>query len=96
MIDLFTLENLGTLVMLCFLQAVLGFYNLLYISIESQRAPVAQQKALRFWGITLAVALSVVLLCVMIHLIDALAEPFHIFALTGTLEGMSTLPHASL
>jgi len=27
--------------MLCFLQAVLGFDNLLYISIESQRAPVA-------------------------------------------------------
>ena len=73
--------------MLCFLQAVLGFYNLLYISIESQRAPVAQQKALRFWGITLAVALSVVLLFVMIHLIDALSKPFHIFAWTGILEG---------
>ena len=87
MIDLFTLENLGTLVMLCFLQAVLGFDNLLYISIESQRAPVAHQKAVRFWGIILAVALRVVLLFVMIHLIDALAEPFHIFAWTGILEG---------
>ena len=49
MTDLFTLENLGTLLMLCFLQAVLGFDNLLYISIESQRAPVAHQKAVRFW-----------------------------------------------
>ena len=37
MTDLFTLENLGTLLMLCFLQAVLGFDNLLYISIESFR-----------------------------------------------------------
>ena len=43
------------LIMLCFLQAVLGFDNLLYISIESQRAPVAQQKAVRFWGIIIDV-----------------------------------------
>ena len=45
MTDLLTIENLGNLLMLCFLQAVLGFDNLLYISIESQRAPVAQQAA---------------------------------------------------
>ena len=38
MADLLTIENLGNLLMLCFLQAVLGFDNLLYISIESQRA----------------------------------------------------------
>ena len=42
MADLLTFENLFNLLMLCFLQAVLGFENLLYISIESQRAPVAQ------------------------------------------------------
>ena len=65
MADLFTLTNLGNLLMLCFLQAVLGFDNLLYISIESQRAPVAQQKSVRFWGILIAVALRVVLLFVM-------------------------------
>ena len=51
MTDLLTIENLGNLLMLCFLQAVLGFDNLLYISIESQRAPVAQQAAVRRWGI---------------------------------------------
>ena len=50
MADLFTLENLGNLIMLCFLQAVLGFDNLLYISIESQRAPVAQQRQVRYWA----------------------------------------------
>lgn len=47
MTDLLTIENLGNLLVLCFLQAVLGFDNLLYISIESQRAPVAQQAAVR-------------------------------------------------
>lgn len=87
MADLLTIENLGNLVMLCFLQAVLGFDNLLYISIESQRAPVAQQKAVRFWGIIIAVALRVVLLFTMIRLIDALAEPFYIFDWEGVITG---------
>ncbi len=87
MADLITLENLGSLLMLCFLQAVLGFDNLLYISIESQRAPVAQQQALRRWGIIIAVALRILLLFTMIKLIDALAEPFYIFEWTGVLEG---------
>lgn len=87
MADLLTLENLGNLLVLCFLQAVLGFDNLLYISIESQRAPVAQQKSVRFWGILIAVALRVVLLFVMIRLIDALAAPFFIFNFPGIIEG---------
>ncbi len=87
MTDLFTFENLGNLAILIFLQAVLGFDNLLYISIESQRAPKDQQKAVRFWGILIAVGLRVVLLFVMIHLIEALAKPFYIFAWPGVLEG---------
>lgn len=87
MLDLLTLENATNLVMLCFLQAVLGFDNLLYISIESQRAPVAQQKAVRTWGIIIAVALRVVLLFTMIQLIAALNEPFYIFDIPGILEG---------
>lgn len=87
MADLLTFENMGNLLMLCFLQAVLGFDNLLYISIESQRAPVAQQKSVRFWGIILAVVLRVVLLFVMIRLIDAMAEPFFIFDWVGIIEG---------
>ena len=36
--DVFSLDNLFTLAMLTLLQAVLGFDNLLYISLESQRA----------------------------------------------------------
>jgi len=87
MADLLTLENLGNLLMLCFLQAVLGFDNLLYISIESQRAPVANQKSVRYWGIIIAVALRVVLLFVMIRLIDALSEPFFVMNYPGIIEG---------
>lgn len=87
MADLLTLQNLGNLLMLCFLQAVLGFDNLLYISIESKRAPVAQQQAVRFWGIIVAVVLRIVLLFAMIRLIDALAEPFYIFDFPGIITG---------
>ena len=87
MADLLTLENAINLIMLCFLQAVLGFDNLLYISIESKRAPVAQQKSVRMWGILIAVALRVVLLFTMIQLIDAMSAPFYIFDWTGLIEG---------
>jgi predicted tellurium resistance membrane protein TerC len=87
MADLLTIENLGNLIMLCFLQEVLGFDNLLYISIESQRAPVAQQAAVRKWGIIIAVALRIVLLFVMIQLIDAMAEPFFVMNWEGVITG---------
>ena len=87
MADLLMLENLGNLAMLCFLQAVLGFDNLLYISIESQRAPAHLQSRVRFWGILVAVALRVVLLFVMIRLIGALSEPFFVLGWVGVIEG---------
>jgi predicted tellurium resistance membrane protein TerC len=87
MADLLTFENLGNLLMLFFLQAVLGFDNLLYISIESRRAPPEAQKSVRFWGIIIAVGMRVVLLFVMIALIDALSVPFYVFDWPGILQG---------
>lgn len=87
MTDLLTIENLGNLLVLCFLQAVLGFDNLLYISIESQRAPAASQASVRRWGILIAVALRVVLLFIMIRLIDAMSDPFFILGWDGILTG---------
>ena len=87
MADLLTLENLVNLLMLCFLQAVLGFDNLLYISIESQRAPAKLQRSVRRNGILLAVALRIVLLFIMIELIDSLKNPFFILHFPGIIEG---------
>ncbi len=87
MADLLTLKNLTDLVVLIFLQAVLGFDNLLYISIESQRAPEGSQRRVRFWGIILAVALRIVLLFVMIQLIETLKTPFWTFDLPGIITG---------
>jgi len=87
MADLLTIQNLGTLLVLCFLQAVLGLDNLLCISTESQPAPVAQQAAVRKWSILLAVALRIALLFVMIKAIEAMAAPFFILNWEGVLTG---------
>ncbi len=87
MADLFTLANLGNLGVLIFLQAVLGFDNLLYISIESRRAPEADQAAVRRWGILIALALRILLLFIMMQLIELLEAPFFSINWTGVLEG---------
>ena len=87
MLDVFTLENLFNLLVLLFLQAVLGFDNLLYISIESQRAPKEVQKQVRRNGILMALGLRIILLIAMLFLIDALAEPFYTFAWEGVITG---------
>lgn len=55
--------------MLVALQAVLGFDNLLYISIESKRAPEHARRKVRRIGIALAIALRIILLYVLIHAI---------------------------
>ena len=87
MMEIITFENIVNLVMLIFLQAVLGFDNLLYISIESKRAPEKYQKSVRFWGIIIAVSLRIILLFLMILLLDMLSEHFYIFNQKGVIEG---------
>ncbi len=87
MADLFTLGNLGNLAVLIFLQAVLGFDNLQYISIESQRAPIVDQARVRRMGILIAIALRIVLLFAMIQLIGALEAPFFSLNFPGLIEG---------
>jgi predicted tellurium resistance membrane protein TerC len=55
---LFTIDNFVTLAMLTLLQAVLGLHNLLYISLESKRAPEKEQKRVRNLGIGMAIRKS--------------------------------------
>ena len=72
-------ENLLTLGFLVLLQAVLGFDNLLYISLASKRAPAEDQQRVRKLGIALAVILRIALLFVLIKLIALVdKELFHI------------------
>lgn len=63
------LDNLFTLFMLILLQAVLGFDNLLYISLESKRAPLEKQKQVRTLGIGLAIFLRIGLLFLLLELL---------------------------
>jgi predicted tellurium resistance membrane protein TerC len=85
--NLFTLDNLFTLAMLILLQAVLGFDNLLYISIESKRVAEDRQAYVRRVGIAMAIGLRIVLLFVLMTAIDYFKEPFFSVNLTGVLEG---------
>ncbi len=73
--QLFSLHNFVTLGLLVLLQAVLGFDNLLYISLESKRAPAEKQVMVRRLGIGLAVFLRIGLLLVLMKLISYFQEP---------------------
>ena len=78
------LENIFTLLMLILLQAVLGFDNLLYISLESKKAPETDQKRVRKVGILIAIVLRIVLLFLLVSIIEFFQEPFSF--LTGGIE----------
>jgi len=74
--ELFQIEHLFTLLMLILLQAVLGFDNLLYISLESKKAPKEAQKGVRIKGIGIAIVLRIILLFALVSLIQYFQEPF--------------------
>ncbi len=73
---LFSISGIFTLGMLVLLQAVLGFDNLLYISIESKRVEESKQSMVRKLGIGLAIIFRIGLLFVVVNLVKALDEPF--------------------
>lgn len=88
MAELLTAQALFTLLMLVLLQAVLGFDNLLYIAIESNKVGDEKDaKKVRKWGIGIAVLLRIVLLFLIVNLFTLLAEPLFGIHLTGFLEG---------
>lgn len=76
MAEFFSLSGLMTLGMLVLLQAVLGFDNLLYISIESKRVEESQQKRVRWVGIIIAIVLRIVMLIILRLVIEKTQEPF--------------------
>ncbi len=81
--DTLTLDNFITLGMLIMLQIVLGFDNLLYISLESQTVPKEKQSRVRQLGIGLAIILRIVLLFVLISVIDLFQDPIFGFHTDG-------------
>ena len=79
-------ENLFTLFMLVLLQAVLGFDNLLYISLESKTVEESKQAFVRKLGIGLAIFLRIALLFVVLIAIDKLKDPFFEYGLQPVAE----------
>jgi predicted tellurium resistance membrane protein TerC len=77
---LFTVENLMTLLVLTALETVLGFDNLLYISIEAKRVAPERQKYVRRIGTMLAIGLRIVLLFVVLQLIAWFQDPLFGFS----------------
>ncbi|MEM7277332.1 MAG: tellurium resistance protein TerC [Pseudomonadota bacterium] len=84
--EIFNLDNLIALGLLTMLQAVLGFDNLLYISLESKRAPAHLQAKVRRLGIGLAVVLRIVLLFVLLEMVQYFQSSMFSLHIEGTLE----------
>ena len=89
--SIFSLNNLFTLGMLTLLQAVLGFDNLLYISLESKRAPLNQQAMVRRWGIGIAIVLRIILLFVLINIIQYFQDPLFDISIQGAISSSLNL-----
>jgi len=88
---IFTLDNVVTLLLLIMLQAVLGLDNLLYISIESKRAPVEKQKRVRTLGIGMAIILRIILLFVLVKLIALFQKPWFVVEENTFFDGQFNL-----
>jgi len=86
--EIFSIDNLVTLAMLTLLQAVLGFDNLLYITLESKRAPADKQAFVRRFGIALAMVLRIGLLFLLVSVIEIFQSPWFDFHWTGVIEGV--------
>jgi predicted tellurium resistance membrane protein TerC len=84
--DFFSLANISTFLMLILLQVVLGFDNLLYISIESKKAPLEKQGMVRKLGIGIAIVLRIVLLFILVSLIKYFEDPVFGIHVEGWIE----------
>ena len=87
---LLALDNWFTLIMLIMLQAVLGFDNLLYISIEAGKTPESSQRFVRRMGIGLAIVFRLVLMFLVLGLINRFTLPLFDIAWSGVIEGSFT------
>lgn len=91
---LFSVGGMFSLGILILLQIVLGFDNLLYISIESKRVPPESQSKVRRIGISLAIVFRIILLFVVVKLVSMLEEAFfsfESFPITAAISGHSLI-----
>ena len=88
--DLFSFENIFTLLMLILLQAVLGFDNLLYISLEANKVPPERRQFVRRMGIAMAIIFRLVLMVLLLGLINTLTKPMFGIHWGGVFEASFT------
>ncbi|MCA0432860.1 MAG: tellurium resistance protein TerC [Proteobacteria bacterium] len=92
--ELFTVGALTTFVILTALETVLGFDNLLYISIESKRVAPEHQARVRRIGTMLAILLRIVLLFVVLVMIAQFQSSWFAVSIpwfTGDFNGHSLI-----
>jgi len=89
---LFTIESLITFLILTALETVLGFDNLLYISLESKKVDPAKESSVRRTGILLAIGLRILLLFIVLQLIATFQTP--LWQVHSALFGASITGHS--
>ncbi len=85
------LGHFVTLGFLVLLQAVLGFDNLLYISLESKRAPADKRAYVRRVGIVVAIGLRIGLLFALVQLVEKVQDPLFSLGLDKVITGTFNL-----
>jgi predicted tellurium resistance membrane protein TerC len=93
--DFFTIDNILTLLMLTMLQAVLGFDNFLYISMESKRVEERDRQRVRQLGISIAQkAVTMIVVMNVVFSFDsilgaiALTDNFMVMAIAVIISGI--------
>ena len=81
------IESLLTLLFLILLQAVLGFDNLLYISLESKKAPEDKQAMVRRVAIGIAVFFRISLLFILVESIKYFQDPLFSLNVNNVING---------
>jgi predicted tellurium resistance membrane protein TerC len=95
--EMLSLGNLVDFLLLFVLQTVLTMGNVLGIGIEAGRAPLAQQSAVRFWGIGSAVILRIVVFLAVLGVLNGFGGAFLHLGWDGVITGgigLSTLAFA--
>jgi predicted tellurium resistance membrane protein TerC len=78
MIELFSVENLISLLSLTAMEIVLGIDNIVFLAILSQRLPAEQQKKARRLGLVLALGMRLALLFTLSFIMGLTAPLFHV------------------
>ena len=81
------IESILTLLFLILLQAVLGFDNLLYISLESKKAPKDKQAMVRRVAIGIAVFFRITLLFILVESIKYFQDPLFSLNVNNVING---------